>query len=346
MPHPPLAPWHVDAPHETVGIGDLPLGSGAVIEDCALSFVTHGALSPARDNAILVLPAIGQTHHRLDFLIGRGRALDPERHFVICVDALGNGLSTSPSTSRRQPGACFPRFDVRDIVASQRRLVQDHLGLARLAAVIGPSMGGMQALQWAVSAPEAARAVVALVPMARTEPWAALVNEAARRALMADPAWDGRRFVARPVRGWRAWTAIMRGLSASTPAAMAGRHRDGGALRAWLDEAVAEVAAWGFDPLDWIYQSWAYDAHDVGGTPGFGGDTGAALGSIRARTLVAAPPLDLYNPADAARALAARIPGARFVEIPSAQGHAAASAASPADVTFLNETIRAFLASA
>jgi homoserine O-acetyltransferase len=111
----------------------------------------------------------------------------------------------------------------------------------------------------------------------------------------------------------------------------------------WFDETVAQHRTLGFDAHDYLYQSWAYEAHDLGTTPCFGGDTGAALRSITARTLVLAPPLDLFNPAEAARAAADAIPGARFVEIPSVQGHQAATRTDPEDAAFLNRTIAAFL---
>jgi homoserine O-acetyltransferase len=111
----------------------------------------------------------------------------------------------------------------------------------------------------------------------------------------------------------------------------------------WIGDRTEAWAAQGFSPIDWLYQSWAYDAHDVGGTPGFGGDTAAALASIRARTLVAAPPLDLYNPAPAARWAADRIAGARFVELDTDWGHQSASAADAASVRRLDEEIAALL---
>jgi len=101
----------------------------------------------------------------------------------------------------------------------------------------------------------------------------------------------------------------------------------------------------GFDAHDYLYQSWAYEAHDVGATAGFGGDTAAALASIEARTLILAPPLDLFNPADAARSAAAGIVGAQFIEIPSLQGHQAATSTKPEDAAFLNRVIKNFLES-
>src|SRR5580765_6505131 len=131
-------------PHQQYRIGDLTMESGEVIKDFAISYVTHGTLNAKKSNAILMVTAISGNHHRLDFLIGPGRALDTDKYFIICTDAIGNGLTTSPSNSTMQPRMKFPKFLIRDMVASQHRLVTEHLGIGHVVAVIGPSMGGMQ----------------------------------------------------------------------------------------------------------------------------------------------------------------------------------------------------------
>src|SRR5207247_692624 len=84
-------------------------------------------------------------HHRLDFLIGPGKALDTNKYLVVCTDAIGNGLTTSPSNSTAQPRMKFPRFTIRDMVQSQHRLLTEHLKIEHVVTVVGPSMGGMQA---------------------------------------------------------------------------------------------------------------------------------------------------------------------------------------------------------
>src|SRR6185295_5711423 len=145
----------------------LALEAGATIVDYRQSFVVHGALNAARSNAVLVCPALTATHHRLDFLIGAGKALDPAHWCVVVADPIGNGLSTSPSNSGAQPGMRFPRFALRDMVEAQRRLLVEHLGIERVHAVVGASMGGMQALQWAVSHPGVMARVVAMTPMGK-----------------------------------------------------------------------------------------------------------------------------------------------------------------------------------
>jgi homoserine O-acetyltransferase len=342
MAHPPLLAGQIPCTTLHAALGDLQLESGAVIQDFQQAYVLHGRLNAKRSNVILVCAALTATHHRLDFLIGPGKALDTERWCVIAMDPIANGISTSPSNSARQPGMRFPRFVLRDMVQAQHRLLREHLGINHLHAVVGASMGGMQALQWAVSHPGFMGRIVGLTPMARTHPWAVMVTEAARSCLMADPAWTGSGFSARPERGWRAYAALMNALAMKTPRALAAKLPDRHAAHAWFEDLLAGLHRIGFDAHDYLYQSWAYEAHDVGTTPGHS-STEQALSSIRAATLLLAPPLDLFNPPEAARDAAACIPGARFVEIPSIEGHLAASATDPRDALFLNDCIRSFL---
>jgi homoserine O-acetyltransferase len=334
--HPPSQPGWIDRPHQIARLGDLQLESGQNIRDAFVSYVVHGDLRSGNP-VVLALSAIGSTHHRLDFLIGSGKAFDPTEVTVIAVDALGNGLSVSPSNSDHQSGAAFPRFSIRDMVASQSACL-DMLGVGQLHAVVGASMGGMQALQWAVSAPLRMRHVVAMTPMARTAAWALVFNATARKVLQSHPGWE------QGAPGcWDAWVPLMQMLCSRTP-----RHWDQNLQGPAEVEGEIELrtTAWqaqGFSPMDWVYQSWAYDQHDVGDTPGAGGDTAAAMQCVQARTLIFAPPLDLYNPVESARWAAAHIAGARFVEIPSEWGHQAASAADASSGDFLNRVIKDFL---
>ena len=328
----------IPRPHHAVSIGDLALESGGSITDCRLVWVEHGERDPAGRNTILVLCAIGSTHHRLDFLIGEGLGLDPGRFHIVAIDALGNGLSSSPSNSVAQPGPAFPAITIRDMVESQRRLL-DMLGIASVHAVVGASMGGMQALQWAVSHPARVERVVAMTAMAVTERWSQLANEVSRRAMFEDA--QCRKPRARR-EAMRLWTPLTQLMIATTPESV-GRFGSREAMMAFIEAEEARLETDGPDPFDWLCQTRAYDAHDVGASPGHDGDVEAALESIRAETLLLAPPLDLYNPAPACRAAAAAIPGARWVEIPSARGHRSASAGADGETAFLNRTIRAFL---
>ncbi|MBC7832257.1 MAG: alpha/beta fold hydrolase [Hyphomicrobium sp.] len=339
MPHPPLAPGWVDRPHLHFAAGDMALESGETLRDAFVSYVVHGDPSRLAGGAgILVCTAIGSTHHRLDFLIGPAAALDTDRHCVVVADALGNGLSSSPSNSASQPGAAFPRIAIRDMVESQRRLL-DYLGGSRLQAVVGASMGGMQALQWAVSEPRRMARVVAITPMARTARWSQLMNEMSRRALFADDECTLPRPRAEAMRLWAPLTQLVMPRSPEAIEAIGSQD----ALSEEVARAEREGVAQGPDAFDWCCQSRSYDAHDVGTTPGFDGDTERALASIEAEVLIAAPTSDLYNPPFMAREAARSIRRARFIELPGHDGHRSASGVSPISTLALRDAITAFL---
>jgi homoserine O-acetyltransferase len=329
-------------------IGDFTLESGEVIHDFSIAYMTEGDLNADKSNAALMVTAIGGNHHRIDFMIGPGKGLDTRVLFVVKTDAIGNGLTTSPSTSATQHGVAFPHFTIRDMVQSQYLLLQ-HLGIAHLVAVAGASMGGMQTLQWGVSHPDMMDTLVALTPMARTSAWSIAINQATRNALMLDPAFQDGHYTAQPEKGWRMRADVLQVIATRTPAAMRGQFAQPMDVLAWISSQEDAVVRSGFDANDWIAQTWAYDRHNVGdttigGKAVFGGDPIAALHSVRARTLVMSGVLDLYNPVAEGIAAAAAIPGGKHVTIPSVQGHVAASPGFKAeDLAFINAAVRDFL---
>ena len=141
----------------------------------------------------------------------------------------------------------------------------------------------------------------------------------------------------------RLWTPLTQLVSATTPDSVR-RFASREAMIAFIEAEQARLEAEGPDPFDWLCQTRAYDAHNVGTTPGFAGDVQAASRSIRAEALLLAPPIDLYNPSADSLHVSVAIPLARFIEIPSDRGHRSASAGANADVAFLNRSIRGFLA--
>ncbi|MGC2779732.1 MAG: alpha/beta fold hydrolase [Bradyrhizobium sp.] len=331
-------------PHQLYAEGDLKLESGEVIRDFAISYVTHGTLNAQKSNAILMVTAISGNHHRLDFMIGPGKALDTDKYFVICTDAIANGLSTSPSNSKLQARMAFPKFAIRDMVESQVRLLREKLGIDHVVAVIGPSMGGMQTLQWGVSHPDMMDALVAIVPLAKTPAWNVAVLAASRKAIMADAAWKGGNYETPPEQGIRVWRDIVTLLAARTPDMYAAQFRNGLDVLPWMEQQ--ETAALkAFDANDWIYQTWAYEQHDVGTTPGFNGDTAKALASIKAKTLILTGTKDLLNPEFEPIEMGKNIPDVTMKTISpgSITGHASAAGLFPADVEFLNREVGAFL---
>ena len=334
-----------DPPHQKHCLGDLKLESGEAIRDFCISYVTHGTLNADKSNAILMVTAIGGNHHRIDYLIGPGRALDPTKHFIIATDAIGNGLTTSPSNSTAQPRMQFPRFNLRDMVASQHRLVTEKFGLTRLVSVIGASMGGVQALQWGVSHPDMMASLVPIIPLGRTPPWTTGVLEMLRQSIMSDPDWQGGNYTRPPERGMRLWAGWLSGMIARNPHAHNTQFGEKNLDVVPFLKGVQDGGWKRMDAADWVYQSWAYDRHDVGATPGFNGDYARALGSIKAKTLILAASGDLLNPESDALECSQRIPGAKLLTIAPADpfGHASGGGARPKDNDFQNAEIARFL---
>ncbi|MEY3251734.1 MAG: homoserine O-acetyltransferase MetX, partial [Pseudomonadota bacterium] len=187
----------------------LPLQSGAVLPAYELAFETYGTLNATRSNAVLVCHALNASHHVAgvaldgsvgwwDNLVGPGKPLDTSRFFVIGVNNPGSCFgSTGPmhgNPATGQPwGADFPVVTVEDWVDAQARLL-DRLGIAQLAAVIGGSLGGMQALAWALRHPQRVRHVAAIASAPNLSAQNIAFNEVARRAIVTDPDFHGGHF--------------------------------------------------------------------------------------------------------------------------------------------------------
>ena len=346
LPAPAGAHGPNDPPHQTYCMGDLKLESSDAIKDFCISYVTHGTLNANKSNVILMVTAIGGNHHRIDYLIGPGQALDPSKYFIIATDAIGNGLTTSPSNSKGQPRMQFPKFDIRDMVNSQQRLVAEKFGVKKLVTVIGASMGGMQALQWAVSYPTMMDSIVPIIPLGRTTAWTTSVLEMLRQSIMADPKFNNGNYPASepPEQGMRLWTGWLSGLIVRTPGYQESLFPNN--LDAIASLKAGQDAGWRrMDAVDWIYQSWAYDQHNVGTSPGFNGDYARALKSIKAKTLILAGSGDLLNPEYDAKEVARYITDVRYVAINESRpmGHLSGAGATVPENELQNREISAFL---
>jgi homoserine O-acetyltransferase len=201
----------------------IKLRGGAELPSFELAYETYGELNAARSNAVLVCHALNASHHVAGFyendpgnvgwwdnLVGPGKPLDPRRFFVVGNNYLGSCFgstgpaSTNPATGKPW-GADFPVVTVEDWVEAQARLA-DHLGIERFAAVIGGSLGAMQALQWALSYPERIRHAIVVAAAARLTPQNIAFNEVARQAIMTDPDFHGGHYYDKgvvPTRGLR-----------------------------------------------------------------------------------------------------------------------------------------------
>jgi len=169
------------------------------------------------------------------------------------------------------------------------------------------------------------------------------VLEATRKAIMADPGWNQGNYTKAPENGGRLWRDIMF-LAARSPEAYQSQFKSPLDVIPWLQQQETNLMN-SFDANDWLYQTWAYERHDVGATPGMEGDTKKALDSIKAKTLILLGTKDLLNPEWEPREAAGSIRDAKVVAIrpESVTGHAAAGGANPADVEAINRETGAFL---
>ena len=154
----------VHGPYELFGVGDLNLEDGGTIRGCRLAYAIFGTLNTAKDNAILIPTWYSGTNKIIEQVyIGTGRALDPGKYFIIIVNQLGNGLSSSPHNTPPPAGmGNFPRVRIADDVRAQHKLVTEKFGLASLALVVGGSMGAQQTYEWAVRYPDMVQRAAAI----------------------------------------------------------------------------------------------------------------------------------------------------------------------------------------
>lgn len=146
-----------------IQLGNFSLESGEIIKDCRIGYRTFGKLNQNKSNIILYPSWFGGTSEHLGKLIGPGKLVDSSRFYVIAVDALGNGVSSSPSNSKRQQGDKFPVFTIRDMVRTQYELLTKKLGVDHIYGIIGGSMGSFQAFEWLVMYPDFMDKAVAYV---------------------------------------------------------------------------------------------------------------------------------------------------------------------------------------
>src|SRR5881296_37218 len=237
--------------HQFFNLGTLRLESGDSLPSAKLLFVTHGQLAPDRRNAVLLPSWYGGNHHGYDFLIGPGRALDPTKEFIVVAEMFGSGGSSSPSnTPDPRHGPRFPSISIRD--------------------------------NWVVSYPTFVDRIVPICGTAKTYPHGVVRLESAILAYEADSGFAGGNYHVRPEKGHRAWAAHWAAWVFSqewwrrelykpkfaSPEAL---------LEAWATDTADQ------DPNDAILQARTWQQHDVGKTPGLGGNLARALGSIRAR---------------------------------------------------------------
>jgi homoserine O-acetyltransferase len=296
-------------------LGDFKLRSGAVIRDCRIGYRTFGKLNEQRSNAVVFPTWASGTTEQLQSNIGPGRLVDSNKYFVIGIDALSNGISSSPSNSKLQPRMSFPRFDLRDTVKSQHELLTRVLRLNHVRAVIGVSMGGMQTFQWMVSYPSFMDMAIPIVGSPRLATYDLLLWQAQIDAIMNHRDWNDGNYTSNPARGleWEFGELLL-----TTPDnynKKVTREQFFAALR----KAESDP---GFDANDKIRQAEAMMSLDV--SQDFGGSMERAAAAVKAKALVIVSRFDHVVTPGPAREFA-RLLHASILELDSDCGHLAPS---------------------
>lgn len=342
-------------------LGPLPLDAGDRLEEVTLAYETWGELAPDASNAVLVLHALtGDSHVRgpagrahpspgwWETLVGPGLPLDTDRYFVIAPNVLGGCQgSTGPSTPRpaesggRPWGSQFPRLTIRDQVRAEHAL-GEQLGIQRWALVIGGSMGGMRAVEWATTYPEQVERLVVIAASARASADQIAWNSAQIASIRADADFHAGDYYDHPsghgpLDGLGAARRIAhttyrtaeelesrfsnRPQEGEDPLRGEGRHQ----VTSYLDHHAGKLSR-RFDANSYLVLAQSMNTHDVG--RGRGG-LEAALRRVRARSLIVAIDSDRLFPPSLVAELAAHIPGARWELAASSIGHDAFLVAHP-----------------
>jgi len=171
-------------------LGDLKLQGGGVIQDFRVGYRTLGTLNAEKSNTILWPSWLGGKSEDLLQFLGPGKVVDTTRYFVVLVDAIGNGVSSSPSNSSKQPLMKFPVFAIRDMVEAEHRLLTEVLHISHLRAVMGISMGGMQTFEWAITYPDFMDLAIPMFGSPQSTSFDKLLWTAQIDAIELDPAWN------------------------------------------------------------------------------------------------------------------------------------------------------------
>jgi homoserine O-acetyltransferase len=332
--------------YRIASLGNLPLQNGDVLRDARLAYKVFG--EPLAGHPVIVYPtSFGTTHRDLEWLIGPGKALDPNRYLIVMVNLFGNGLSSSPSNAAKdQSGGRFPLITMYDNICGQHRLITDLLGVCQIALVVGFSMGAQAAFHWAARYPGFVQRIAPICGSARTSHHNFVFLEGVKAALKGDPAWNDDAFSGRPTQGLRNMARVYAGWGLSQAF--------------YREETYLEL---GFDSLeDFIVRDWEARFHhqdgndlltmihtwqdaDISSIAPFNGNLSQTLAAITAEALVMPSETDLYFPVEDSRREVAAMKKAHLLPIPTIWGHRVNNPIqNPDDAAFIDKALRRFLA--
>ncbi|MBM3484324.1 MAG: alpha/beta fold hydrolase [Alphaproteobacteria bacterium] len=329
------------ADYKIFELGDVVLQRGATLRGAKLAYKTWGTLNKAKDNVVVMPTWYSGQHQDTEWMIGKGKPLDPSRFFIIVPNMLGNGLSSSPSnTPEPYDRARFPNVTFYDNVVLQHRLVTEVFGIKKIALVTGWSMGAAQTYQWGCLYPEMVERIVPTCGAARCSRHNFVMLEGVKAALTADDAFKNGWYARPPTKGLRAMARVYAGWGFSQTF-----YREKEYLKLGFSSMEDFlVAFWeGFfihkDANNLLAMLWTWQNGDISDNPVFKGDFDKALKAIKAPAIVMPGSMDLYFPPEDNEYEVKHMPKAEFRPFKSIYGHFASSALNPVDVVFLKKAI-------
>ncbi|GAC57201.1 homoserine O-acetyltransferase [Gordonia hirsuta DSM 44140 = NBRC 16056] len=318
-------------PYQLHSLGRFELEDGGVIDELQLAVATRGTLNDDKSNAILIPTWFSGTHQTWDQVyIGPGRALDPEKYFLVIVNQIGNGLSTSPHNTDDSSIAMskFPTVRIGDDVRAQEQLLREVFGIERLALVVGGSMGAQQTWEWAVRFPEKVLRAAPIAGTAQNTPHDFLFTQTLLEAITSDPGWNDGEYTShlQVQDGLGRHADIWATMGLSTDFWKSGFWQAIPMLDGTTTDDFRQFQA-GFlralfqlmDPNALLTMGWKWQHGDVARHTD--GDLAAALGRITATTFVMPIDRDMFFPVSDCAAEAELTPGAQLRVLPSIAGH-------------------------
>lgn len=264
-------------PLQYAQLGDLKLENGSVIHNCKIGYRTLGTLNAAKSNAVLIPSWFTGRSSDIAMGVGPGTYVDTTKFFVIAVDSLGDGVSSSPSNSVAQHGTDFPQFSIRDMVYSEYRLATETLHLQHLHAVMGISMGGLQTFQWMVSYPDFMDLAIPIVGTPQMSSYDLLLWNTELKALVSDPAYKDGKYTQTPP---LSLVALIHNMNLATPDFRA-NHTTREGFPQYFENITTEGDRF-FDANDYLRQLQALIGHDIA----HGGSIYDAANKVKAKTLI------------------------------------------------------------
>ena len=313
--------------YQEFNLGNVKLLSGKSLKSTKLVYKTYGKLNKDRSNVILLPTFYTGTHIRNEGFIGKNRALNPNKYFIISINMFGNSLSTSPSNAATsQHGYKFPEVTLWDNVYCQHKLITEKYKIKKIALVTGWSMAGCQAYQWAAQYPDIVKTILPFCASSKTSIHNHVFLEGVKAALTADKNWKKGKYIKQPIEGLKAFGRVYAGWAFSQTFYREKLYKKIGYkdVKSLLDSWANDHAK-NWDANDLLCKLKTWQLNDISNNPLYKGNYVKSLKSIKAKTILMPCNQDLYFKSEDNMYEKKFIKKVSFRPVNSSYGHCAAN---------------------